>query len=53
VPMLIQSLTAPLYYDALLGGDARNMLRLAGVLMIAGAVATVGVRAARPLAVGA
>ncbi len=48
VPMLIQSLTVPLYYDALLGGDARNMLRLAGALMLAGAVATLGVRAARP-----
>lgn len=47
VPMLIQSLTVPLYYDALLGGDARNMLRLAGALMIAGAVATLGVRTPR------
>jgi len=47
VPMLIQSLTVPLYYDALLGGDARNMLRLAGALMILGAVATLGVRNAR------
>ena len=46
VPMLIQTVTVPLFYDTLLGGDARNMLRLAGGLMLAGAAATLMVREA-------
>ena len=40
VPMLIQTLTMPLIYDRLLGGDPRNVLMLGGVLMLAGALAT-------------
>lgn len=40
VPMLIQTLTMPLVYGPLLGGDPRNVLMLGGVLMLAGALAT-------------
>lgn len=45
IPMLIQTLTMPLMYDAILGGDPRNVLLLAGGLMLAGAVATLRVDA--------
>ncbi|WP_379922337.1 MFS transporter [Erythrobacter sp. R86502] len=40
IPMLIQTLTMPLIYRPLLGGDPRHVLILGGVLMLAGAVAT-------------
>jgi len=39
VPMLIQIITLPLYYDAWLGADPRNVIRLAGVLLLAAALA--------------
>jgi len=45
IPMLIQTLTMPLMYDAILGADPRNVLLLAGGLMLAGAVATLRVDA--------
>jgi maltose/moltooligosaccharide transporter len=48
IPMLIESLTMPLIYRPLLGGDPRNVLILAGVMMIAAAAATMLVRDARP-----
>jgi maltose/moltooligosaccharide transporter len=44
IPMLIQSFTLPLYYRAWLGGDARNVITLAGALLIAAAVATLFVK---------
>jgi maltose/moltooligosaccharide transporter len=40
IPMLIQTLTMPLIYRPLLAGDPRNVLMLGGVLMLAGALAT-------------
>lgn len=40
IPMLIQTLTMPLIYRPLLGGDPRNVLLLGGGLMLAGALAT-------------
>jgi maltose/moltooligosaccharide transporter len=40
IPMLIQTLTMPLIYRPLLGGDPRNVLILGGGLMLAGALAT-------------
>jgi maltose/moltooligosaccharide transporter len=40
IPMLIQSATLPLFYRAWLGGDPRNVLLLAGVLLIVAAIAT-------------
>ena len=45
IPMLIQTLTMPLIYRPLLGGDPRNVLMLGGVLMIVGAIATLFVDA--------
>ena len=49
IPMLIQTLTMPLFYEPLLGGDPRNVLVLGGVLMIVGAIATMFVDAGRPV----
>ena len=43
VPMLVETLTMPLLYGPVLGGDPRNALILAGVLMLAGALATLTV----------
>jgi maltose/moltooligosaccharide transporter len=44
IPMLIQSVTLPLYYHSWLGGDARNVIVLAGGLLLAAAVATMFVK---------
>jgi len=44
IPMLIQSVTLPLYYKPLLGGDARNVVLLAGALLLCAAVATLFVK---------
>lgn len=48
IPMMIQILTLPLYYQSLLGGDPRNVVRLAGALLLCAAVAALFVRTARP-----
>ncbi|MEK8051296.1 MFS transporter [Ideonella sp. DXS22W] len=48
VPMIIQQLTLPLYYKSLLGGQPENVIRLAGVLLIAAAVAVCFVKPATP-----
>lgn len=45
IPMLIQTLTMPLIYEPLLSSDPRNVLMLGGVLMLAGALATLMVNA--------
>ncbi|MCG2586730.1 MFS transporter [Massilia sp. TS11] len=44
IPMLIQGLTLPLMYQRLLGGDARNVLALAGVLLLCAALACLRVQ---------
>jgi maltose/moltooligosaccharide transporter len=44
IPMLIQGFTLPLYYKSLLGGDARNVVVLGGVLLIAAAIAVMFVK---------
>jgi maltose/moltooligosaccharide transporter len=49
IPMLIETLTVPLIYRPLLGGDPRNALLMAGALMLLGAVATMFVQAGRPV----
>ena len=49
IPMLIQTLTMPLFYEPILGGDPRNVLLLGGGLMILGAIATMFVDAGRPV----
>ena len=45
IPMLIETVTMPLIYEPLLGGDPRNALMLGGALMLLGAVATLFVQA--------
>ncbi|WP_132909419.1 MFS transporter [Sphingomonas sp. BK235] len=50
IPMMIESLSIPLFYHRLLGGDARGVLVLAGTLMLLGAVATVAVGRGRRVA---
>ena len=45
IPMLIESVTMPLIYEPLLGGDARNAIMLGGGLMLLGALATLRIRA--------
>ncbi|WP_396223061.1 MFS transporter [Gemmatimonas sp.] len=49
IPMLIQNLTLPLFYETLLGGNPANVIRLAGALLGCAAVAcaVVSVRKAR------
>lgn len=44
IPMLIQMLTLPLYYDSLLGGQPDNVIRLAGTLLACAAVAVLFVK---------
>jgi maltose/moltooligosaccharide transporter len=39
IPMLIQNLTLPLFYDSLLGGNPAHVIRLAGALLGCAAVA--------------
>jgi maltose/moltooligosaccharide transporter len=46
IPMLIQSLTLPLLYDGLLGGQPENVIRLAGVLLGAAALCVLRVKPA-------
>ena len=46
VPMLIQMLTLPLYYRALLGGQPENVIRLAGALLVCAAIAVLFVKTA-------
>ena len=40
IPMIVESVTVPLFYHSLLNGEPRNILCLAGMLMILGAAAT-------------
>ncbi|MEP6501951.1 MAG: MFS transporter [Betaproteobacteria bacterium] len=47
LPMIIQMLTLPLYYHALLGGDPSNVVRLAGSCLLAAAIATCFVASAQ------
>jgi maltose/moltooligosaccharide transporter len=44
IPMLIQMLTLPLFYDSLLGGQPEQVIRLAGALLAAAAVAVLLVK---------
>lgn len=48
IPMLIETMTMPLMYEPLLGGDARNAIMLGGVLMFCGAIATMFVKVGHP-----
>lgn len=44
IPMLLNAATLPFYYVPLLGGDARNVLTLAGVLLVCAAFAVLRVK---------
>ncbi|OAN52539.1 MFS transporter [Sphingobium sp. TCM1] len=44
IPMLLETLIVPVIYRPLLGGDPRNILTMAGVMMIAAGAATLIVR---------
>ncbi|MBL8276662.1 MAG: MFS transporter [Pelomonas sp.] len=44
IPMLIQAVTLPLFYDGLLGGRPENVIRLAGVLLALAALCVLRVR---------
>lgn len=44
IPMMIQIFTLPLFYNSWLGGNPENVIRLAGTLMIAGAIAVLFVK---------
>jgi len=44
IPMMIQIFTLPLYYNSLLDGNPENVIRLAGVLLIGGAIAVLFVK---------
>ncbi len=48
IPMMIQIFTLPLIYDRWLGGNPENVIRLAGGLMFAAAIAVLFVRTAKP-----
>lgn len=48
IPMLVETVTIPFLYGPLLGGDARNVLTLAGGLMLCAAAATWLVRQPNP-----
>lgn len=50
IPMMIESLSVPLFYRAQLGGDARGVILLGGALMLLGALATVMVGRERRIA---
>jgi maltose/moltooligosaccharide transporter len=47
-PMLINAATMPLYFDSWLGGDARNVLTLCGVLMGLAALCVLWAREPQP-----
>jgi maltose/moltooligosaccharide transporter len=44
IPMLLNAATFPFYYEPWLGGDARNALMLAGVLLVCAAIAVMRVQ---------
>ena len=48
IPMLIETLTMPLIYRPLLSGDPRQALALGGLLMLAGALATLRIGGTLP-----
>lgn len=53
IPMIIQIFTLPLFYRSLLGANPENVIRLAGALLLCGAVSVLFVRVVKPAADGA
>jgi maltose/moltooligosaccharide transporter len=50
IPMLLIAATLPFYYKPLMGGDARNVITMSGILLICAAVAVFWVRDKAPKA---
>jgi maltose/moltooligosaccharide transporter len=48
IPMLIQNVTVPLFYNSLLDGKPENVIRLAGGLLICAAIAVLFVKSNQP-----
>ncbi len=48
IPMLIQNVTVPLFYNSLLDGKPENVIRLAGGLLICAAIAVLFVKTHQP-----
>jgi maltose/moltooligosaccharide transporter len=48
LPMILQIFTLPLFYRSLLGGNPENVIRLAGVLLVCGAIAVLRVKTTSP-----
>lgn len=48
LPMILQIFTLPLFYRSLLGGNPENVIRLAGVLLVCGAIAVLRVKTTGP-----
>jgi maltose/moltooligosaccharide transporter len=48
LPMIIQMLTLPLYYQSLLGGNPTHVIQLAGALLLCAALAVCFVRTPKP-----
>ena len=51
IPMILLALTLPLFYDAWLGGDSRNVLTMAGTLLFLAAISVWMVKEDRTTAV--
>lgn len=53
IPMMIQIFTLPLYYQSWLGGNPENVIRVAGALLLCGAIAVLFVKVTRNTHTGA
>ncbi len=47
IPMLLIAATLPFYYQPLMGGDARNVILMAGILLVLAALAVLRIRPER------
>ncbi|WP_085340846.1 MULTISPECIES: MFS transporter [Aquidulcibacter] len=48
IPMLLIAATLPFYYEPLMGGDARHVITMAGIMLMIAAVCVLWVREKRP-----
>lgn len=52
IPMLLIAATLPFYYEPLMGGDARHVITMAGIMLMIAAVCVLWVREKRPAQAG-
>ncbi len=52
IPMLLIAATLPFYYEPLMGGDPRNVITMAGIMLVIAAVCVLWVREKRPAQAG-